>query len=255
MAKGSVTSYFGPLVTNLKKFVDTYGDDGKAEINSVASSHKTILTVDDTGKQNYCGSDIKDGVLRLIFHAEKLGMFPSDASNDIIAALKAAPAPAGSMSLATRNDIKTSYEAVVEEVRAAIAEVVAVPDLKLTPNFEYNYGVLLAMGDAAGSSWGAKLGQDTLAYFRGVKSSLEKQGFGKDDMLQEGFQEAIDKNEITLKIVDKLDCGGSYNEVIIKDGVLIVQVSLTFALTFIKPLTMAIDSSEPVGFLDGRSCR
>jgi hypothetical protein len=57
---------------------------------------------------------------------------------------------------------------------------------------------------------------------------LENQKFGSDDLLQEGFQEAINKNEIALKIVDKLDCGGSYNEVVIKDGVLIVQVSLIF---------------------------
>jgi hypothetical protein len=132
------------------------------------------------------------------------------------------------MNLATRNGIKTNYEAAVEEVRAAIAKLVGVPDLKLTPNFEYNYGALSAMGDRAGSDWGAKLGQATLAYFQGVKSSLEKEKFGSDDMLQEGFQEAINKNEITLKIVDKLDCGGSYNEVVIKDGVLIVQVSLIF---------------------------
>jgi hypothetical protein len=223
-----VNSYFGPLVRNLTAFVEKYGADGKTELNTVVSSHKVILAVDDTGKLTYCGSDVKDGVLRLLFHAEKLGMFPSDASNDIVGALKAAPAPAGSMSLATRNDIKTNYEAVVEEVRAAIALLVAVPDLKLTPNFEYNYGVLSAMGDRAGSDWGANFGRATLSYFQGVKSSLENQKFGSDDLLQEGFQEAINKNEIALKIVDKLDCGGSYNEVVIKDGVLIVQVSLIF---------------------------
>ena len=180
----------------------------------------------------YCGSDVKDGVLRLLFHAEKLGMFPSDASNDIFSALKAAPAPTGSMSLATRKDIKTNYEAVVEEVRAAIALLVAVPGLKLTPNFEYNYGVLSAMGDKAGSHWGANLGQATLSYFQGVRSSLENRKFGSDDLLQEGIPEAINKNEITLKIVDNLDCGGSYNEVVIKDGLLIVQVSLIFNLIY-----------------------
>jgi hypothetical protein len=228
--KRSVNSYFGPFVKNLAEFVKKYGDDGKAELNSVVSGHKVILAVDDTGKHTYCGSDVKDGVLRLVFHANNLGMFPSDASNDIVGALKAAPAPAGSMNLATRNGIKTNYEAAVEEVRAAIATIVGAPDLKLTPNFEYNYGILSAMGDKAGSDWGAKLGQATLAYFQGVKSSLENQKFGSDDILQEGFQEAINKNEITLKIVDKLDCGGSYNEVIIKDGVLIVQVSLIFYL-------------------------
>jgi hypothetical protein len=226
--KRSVSSYFGPFVKNLTQFVEKYGADGKTELNTVVSSHKVILAVDDTGKLTYCGSDVKDGVLRLLFHAGKLGMFPSDASNDIVGALKAAPAPPGSMNLATRNGIKTNYEAAVEEVRAAIAKLVGVPDLKLTPNFEYNYGALSAMGDRAGSDWGAKLGHATLAYFQGVKSSLEKEKFGSDDMLQEGFQEAINKNEITLKIVDKLDCGGSYNEVVIKDGVLIVQVSLIF---------------------------
>jgi hypothetical protein len=226
------------LIKNLKEFVQKYGDDGKNEINSVCSNHKIVLAIDDTEKHNYCGSDIKDGNLRLLSHPDKFGSFPSDASNDIVGALKNAPAPAGSMNLATRNGIKTDYEAKVEPVRAAIAKIVGIPDLKLTPNFEYNYGVLDAMGSAAGSDWGAKLGASTLSYFQGVKTSLEKQKFDSDDMLQEGFQEAISEKEITLKIVDKLECGGSYNEVYIKDGVLIVQVSFMFDLTLFQLLTL-----------------
>jgi hypothetical protein len=221
-----MNSYFEPLIPNLEEFVKKYGDDGKGELNSVASAHKVVVAVDDTENHRYCGSDIKDGALRLLFHVEQFGQYPSDASTDIIGALKAAPAPKGAFSLITRNGIKTDYEANVEEVRAALAEIVAVPELKLTPNFEFNHGVLSEMGTQAPSNWETKLGYATLEYFKGVKESLKKQKFDSDDMLQEGFQESISKNEITLRIVEPLDCGGSYNEVVIKDGVLIVQVSL-----------------------------
>ena len=39
-----------------------------------------------------------------------------------------------------------------------------------------------------------------LKYFEGLIEALEKQGFAKDDMLQEGYQEVADKNEIGLEL-------------------------------------------------------
>ena len=35
--------------------------------------------------------------------------------------------------------------------------------------------------------WQKRLGRSTLKYFEGLIEALEKQGFAKDDMLQEGY--------------------------------------------------------------------
>lgn len=198
------------------------------------SRHAVTLTVDDSEKHTYCGSDIKDGTLRLLFHADRLGMFPSDASNDLVQALKSAPAPAGTMNLLARNGIKADYDGggAAKTVRADLAKALAVADLRLTPNFEANYARLAALDDAAPAGWDARLGRDTLAYFEGVLKSLRSQKFDSDEILQEGFQEAVVKKEIALAIVDVLDCGGSYNEVAVKDGVLVVQVRRNFFFFF-----------------------
>lgn len=61
------------------------------------------------------------------------------------------------------------------------------------------------------------IGQATLDYFKGFIYQLKRAGFKDDDMLQEGFQEGVPNNEISLVVVDKLPKGG-YNEVVLKDG-------------------------------------
>ena len=61
-------------------------------------------------------------------------------------------------------------------------------------------------------------------YFNAVYKAVDQLGFGKDEMLQEGLKDAMEKNEIQLRVVDKL-AQGYYNEVIFENGVLIVQTT------------------------------
>ena len=61
-------------------------------------------------------------------------------------------------------------------------------------------------------------------YFNAVYKAVDELGFGKDEMLQEGLQEAMEKNEIQLRVVEKL-VKGYYNEIIFENGVLIVQTT------------------------------
>lgn len=63
-------------------------------------------------------------------------------------------------------------------------------------------------------------------YFDGFVSQLNWQKFEDDDMLQEGFKEAVDKNEVALRIVDKLQ-QGSYCEAVVEDGILWLQSTPT----------------------------
>ena len=71
--------------------------------------------------------------------------------------------------------------------------------------------------------WQSSYGQASLSYFNAFASQLDRAGFKNDDMLQEGFQEGVSKNEISLVVVDKLEKGG-YHELAINDGVLYIRV-------------------------------
>jgi hypothetical protein len=98
------------------------------------------------------------------------------------------------------------------------------PDIKLNGNFEHNATELAKLDKDVHYQWDKKIGQTTLAYFEGVAKAIERLGFKGDDMLQEGFQEGVEKGEICVRIADKLGEGNSYNEVIVEEGVLYVQV-------------------------------
>ena len=51
---------------------------------------------------------------------------------------------------------------------------------------------------------------------------LEREKFGDDELLREGLEEAASKGIVKLRLVDSLNSG--YNEVLIDDGVLVIQV-------------------------------
>lgn len=221
--------YLDALVHNIKRFVDKFGEDGKGEINTVCSKHQIIFAPQDTTKFSYGGLDVKDGALRLVSSDNNLGTNVSDVSAEVAKALKDAPAAPGAsaFNIDARNSVREKYDPNIEEVRSSIAALVNMPNLKLNPNFEHNANMLAKTPDQ-NSGWDKQIGGATLAYFSGVESQIKRAGFKDDDMLQEGFQEAVDKGEICFRIVDKLT-KGSYNEVIIENGVLYVQVSCSFA--------------------------
>jgi hypothetical protein len=54
---------------------------------------------------------------------------------------------------------------------------------------------------------------------------MDYKNFKEDDMLQEGFNDVIDKHEIAFRIVEKLNKGSGYNECIVENGILYLQVS------------------------------
>ena len=79
---------------NLQRFANTFGDNGKSELNTVCSKHQLVITPQDTTKFSYGGLDIKDGVLRLVFQEANLGSTsPTDA--EIAKALKDVPPAPG----------------------------------------------------------------------------------------------------------------------------------------------------------------
>jgi hypothetical protein len=162
--------------------------------------------------------------------------------------LKAAPPPPGgakALNIVARNAIREDYDPKIEDLRAAIAALVGMPDLKLNGNFEHNAEELAKLGEKAEYQWDKKIGQTTLSYFEGVQQAIETQGFKGDDMLQEGFQEGISNGEICLRIVHKLK-KGTYNEIVIEDGVLYVQVCFISSLPlFVFPFSLSPPTPPP----------
>ena len=70
--------------------------------------------------------------------------------------------------------------------------------------------------------WRARIGEWTIRYFEACRDYLLEAGFDDDEMLREGFKDAVENNEIQLRVVDKL-VKGTYNEVVIENGVLVIQ--------------------------------
>lgn len=219
-----------PFCDNLEAFVKSYGDDGKAELNSLCSQHQLELAPQDDTKFTYGGLQIKDGRLRLVFSEGYFASNVSDVSRDFQQAIKSAAASSGganAFNILARNGVRNDYDPEIGAVQEAIGKLVGVPDIKLNPNFENNAAALAKAGDKVREDWDKILGSASLAYFQGLKYQLERAGFKDDDMLQEGFQEGISKNEILLRVVDKLK-QGTYNETLVEDGILYLQVREMF---------------------------
>ena len=182
------------------------------------------MTLDQTKnpKISVCGCEIGDGMLRLCFTGNQIGFNMIQVCSELSTAVNnagVASAPGGGAALDfdAKNGIKKDYDPKIDNVRAKIQSILNLPMLELHPNFEANFAAISAF-EASGKQstmwkrdWRKKIGIDTLSYFEKLAESLESQGFAKDDMLQEGYQETVDKNEIGLKVVDKLQ-KGSYNE-------------------------------------------
>ncbi|RMZ77742.1 hypothetical protein DV737_g4199, partial [Chaetothyriales sp. CBS 132003] len=225
---GEVISwYIERLVDNVKQFVSKFGDDGKAELNSAITQHVVDLGPQDSTSFTYGGLVVENGVLRLVYAAPRsFAANTNSVSQDIAGALKTANAASDSgkaYNLVARNGVRDNYDSKVDEVREKIAWLVGVKEIKLAPHFEENAAALSKSKDSR-DDWDRILGKATLDYFEGFADQLTRTGFANDDMLQEGFQEAITMNEIALRVVDKLE-KGTYNEVVVKDGVAVLQTT------------------------------
>lgn len=196
--------------------------------------------MDDAKRFSYCGVDVYEGKLRILFAPGNLGVNIDDALNRdaLLKALNEAPAPpstASTLSFAARRDIRKEYEPKAEEIRSQIAEALEKPDIKISPNFEDTFAKLQEESKAKKTEirgdWDSVLGSFTRLYFEGFLSQLKYQKFDEDDMLREGFHEMVEKGEVAFRIVDKLKYE-SYCECEIEDGVLYLQVRITLPFSF-----------------------
>ncbi|KAM0812051.1 hypothetical protein AB5N19_14368 [Seiridium cardinale] len=209
-----IAGYINGAIYQLKYYQSSFGEEGLKELNSIAHKHVITMDVDDAKRFNYGGVDVHEGNLRILFAPDNLGVNIDYAceKETLQRALNEAPPAEGSsepLSFATRTGIRQDYDPKIEEIREKIANLIAKSDIKLNPNFKETFF--------------AKLKEESqIKKDRAPRRLGEWQKFEDDDLLQEGFNEAVDKGEITLRIVDKLK-EGSYGECEVEDGVLYLQ--------------------------------
>lgn len=210
--------------------VGRYNDECKNELNTICSAHVLTLDVEEeTPKRfSYCGCDVKDGKLRILFQPDCLGTNIDNACEEgqLFPALNAAPATTP-LSFSARLGIRNDYDAKVEECRKQFADVTGNADFKLNGNFDDTFAKLSAANKSdVHQDWQSRLGGFTLSYFEGLIYQMRYIKVADDEMVQEGFNEAVEKGEAAFRIVDSLKYG-SYCECVIEDGVLYLQVSGT----------------------------
>jgi hypothetical protein len=208
------------------KYLSGRYDSLAAEINEIAHAKVLTLDVDETepSRFSYCGADVEDGKLRMLFNKDNLGVNISDSLQEakLFAALNGAPTEKP-ISFLSRLNIRTEYDPNIAAVQHQLAELLGKSDdeIKMNPNFEDTFAKLSAYKKTKGSElrddWETCLGSYTLKYYEGLVYQMKYQKVGEDDMIQEGFVEAVPDLEFTFRIVEKLN-KGTYGEVEFADG-------------------------------------
>ncbi|KAI1330466.1 hypothetical protein F5Y16DRAFT_363247 [Xylariaceae sp. FL0255] len=225
-----IADYFDGNIRRIDEYTQKYGAEGVKELNTICHTHVMTLDVDMSGKFPYSGGDIHEGQLRLLFQKDNFGSNANTAleHSNIMEALNQAEDPESKpLSFAARTSIRKQYDPQIKSVEDKIKELLGKP-LALTPNWEANFAKLKEESKKKKTElrkdWETGFGNAVLGYFQGVAYQLEWKKFEDDDMLQEGFFDAVEKAEVQLRVVDKLE-KRHYNESKIEDGVLVLQTT------------------------------
>lgn len=169
--------------------------------------------------------DIESGILRLLFHPNNLGTNINAVADDLPNVLSSAPQPAGapSLSFAARHSIATEYDPKIGALLSKAQTALQNPNLKFEPGFE-ELGKMLKVGKDVRDDWEHNLGAFARGYFESFTDVLERNKFGDDELLREGFEEGVEKGAVKLRIVEKL-VKGSYNEILLEEGTIVMQTT------------------------------
>ena len=238
------------LLSHLATFKDKHGQASIDELNSLVTTHTVIIahTEDESVKRNGTDIDLANGIFRIVFREGGLGVNTYDACADIAGTVNKASLAAASkqgggeepaLGFQARSDIRTEWDAKLPELQKGFQDVLATSVFTLSPNFEENAAKLFAYEKAhrkpgvgrgydkceLRDDWRNRIGEFTFQYFDDGLRALKWKNFDSDDMLQEGFKDAVEKNEIALKVVDELPEGKSYNTSVIEGGVLVMKTT------------------------------
>lgn len=217
----AIVRYVEGAIWKLKYQLGSIGETLKDELNVVCHAHTITLLAADVASYNGC--DIVDGVLRLLFGPTYLGTNIDQCLDSLPEVINKAPQPAGapSLSFASRHAIKADYAANVDSMLEKARKLLENSDLKFEPGFEEN-SKLLQGGKDVRDDWETNLGRFTLGYFESFVDKLQYEKFGDDDMLREGFAEAVSTSVVKFSIVEKMD---GYNGVKVENEAFVMQTT------------------------------
>ncbi|XWX01171.1 hypothetical protein V2A60_009197 [Cordyceps javanica] len=216
-----IAEYVRCAVSGLRRYIDNHGDDGKQEINKLASAHSLIMDLDTDKKISYCGCGItSSGQLAILWEDGNLASNIDEVFSERKINTALNEVPSEGISYETRIDIKKYYEAKIAEVSARINAVLK-RDYALEPGFEAAYAKL----SGTKANFKDNLGSFVYLYYEALAKALIRFKFDSDDMLQEGFNEAVESGKIAFRIVDASQMKETYGEVVVEDGVLYIQTS------------------------------
>ena len=230
-----------PILTLARRYVsgaigclETFvSDNGSSDLNSVCHARTLTLDYDESSRFPYCGVDVHCGSLRLLFTKFAVNIDDACDPSKISQALNEAPPAPGAespeLSFVVRKGIRDEYEPVADALKKDITEILERPDINVTPNFE---GVFAAMTKADGvrDDWQENVALFVKLYLEAFVGTLRSERFGEDELLQEGFNEAVEKGEVAFRVVEKLE-KEIYNECVVEDGVLYLQVGYKHLLS------------------------
>ena len=237
-----VASFFTGAIDNLSRWLDRTGSDGRASLNSAAFHHVMTLEPASSSSTETTSCDIYGGKLRLLFKTDLLGWNTGDclADRNLSNALDAVDTAAGAGStqpeklpFATRLNVRDEYENEIGPILEKARTQLARPDLRFVPNFERNFAFMKKwikenkrIARNVTEEWEGQLGTRTKDYFEGLVRFLEYKHFEDDEMLREGFFEAVDKAEVQFRIIDKSEMDKNHGrncETVIEGGICYLQ--------------------------------
>src|SRR5437763_1444341 len=119
-------SYITGATDKIKQYIDKYGDEGKNELNTVAMKH--VIQMSNDPNVSYCGCDIHDGVLRILFKDDCLGTNVNDALQYLDKAVNAVPAPGATINFSARASI-TKWEPKIAALQHQIGKQLNNPNI------------------------------------------------------------------------------------------------------------------------------
>lgn len=216
-------SYFDGLLSKLEEFRTTHGTAAMSSINDYAPQRIVTLEPTSDREVRFNTMDFFEGRWRILFRDTAFGTNAQQAGYNL-SKMVYSPFPQPVPSMNTKHDIEQEYERRIQEVLNKIRTILAAPNLVFSPNLEGNSTSLTTCGvkkEKFGQGWDRALREATIDYYDGLRSQLEWQGFKGDEMMQNGFKEAVPTLTVSLLVVPEIT--RKYNDCMVENGVLVIR--------------------------------
>jgi len=220
--------YVDGFIDNLKKYTDKGEfDDAIQTFNDLVVERKIVIASDD--KISYEGCSIKNGIFEINYGPKAFGTNSSYACYNMAKEIDKAlfVKTPYVLPVLLRKGIRDEWTSQKETVTRDIKEELLGADVKLLADVE---GIWKLMVDAKNSKQDIDLtniapsfGNYLYQYFNGFLFQIKYQ-FKKDDLMVEGFTEAVPTGEIWVEVVPKEQLK-EYNECKIEEGKVILRTT------------------------------